>query len=375
MNIIRHTFAQLNALGYRAMRPLLFRQNAQTAHENALKLLTRTDASDTAVMLARVGRNLSQPTHRISIGGCILKSPFILAAGFVKGHGYNSEDEAVNAVHRGFNIMPGWKTIPRLVGLVEFGSFTRYPRTGNPGTIIWRDANTRSTQNRVGLKNPGAVAAAEFLQHHMLDLPHQFGINIAVSPGIDDTSTSQTHITESIAAFLQRGVIPNWFTLNISCPNTEDDPSGNQTESSTRHLCEAALQQIHECGYSVPLWVKISPNLAPQQYAILMRVFAETGVKAVIATNTHGEPAPSDANLSAGVGGGRLHTHALQTVDYLQTEKRQHDYPVDTIGCGGILDGDTYLNYRARGVHVVQYWSALVYRGPLAAAIIESELP
>jgi dihydroorotate dehydrogenase len=375
MNIIRRTFAQINALGYRLARPWLFRQNAQTAHENALEFLARTDASDTAVMLARIGRNLSQPTHRISIGGCILKNPYILAAGFVKGHGFTSEEDALHAVKQGVNIIPGWKTIPRLVGLVEFGSFTRYPRIGNPGTVIWRDAKTRSTQNRVGLKNPGAVAAAEFLQQHIIDLPHQFGINIAVSPGIDDDSTSQQHISESIAAFLKRGVVPNWFTLNISCPNTEDDPSGNQTEASTRHLCESALQQIDECGYSVPLWVKLSPGLAPQQYKILMRVFAETGVKAVIATNTHGQPAPSDAALSAGVGGGRLHPHALQTVDYLRAEKQQHDYPVDIVGCGGIIDGDSYLNYKARGIHVVQYWSALIYRGPLAAAIIESEIP
>ena len=29
-------------------------------------------------------------------------------------------------------------------------------------------------------------------------------------------------------------LIPNWFTLNVSCPNTEDDPTGNQTEAYTR---------------------------------------------------------------------------------------------------------------------------------------------
>ena len=375
MNLIRRTFAQTNALAYRLLRPFLFRQKAQTAHENALALLTRTDASDAAVMLARIGRNLSQPGHQVQIGGCTLKSPFILAAGFVKGHGFASEDDALKAVQQGTNIIPGWKTMPRLVGLVEFGSFTRYPRTGNPGTVIWRDAATRSTQNRVGLKNPGAVAAAEFLQQHVIDLPHQFGINIAVSPGVDDDRTSQQHITESIAAFLQRGVVPNWFTLNISCPNTEDDPSGNQTEASTRHLCENARDQIQRCGYDVPLWVKLSPALAPQQYQILMRVFAETGVRAVIATNTHGQPVPSNPALPAGVGGGKLHAHALQAAEYLLQEIRLHAYPLDVIGCGGVLDGDSYLNYKARGLHVVQYWSALVYRGPLAAAIIESELP
>ena len=50
-------------------------------------------------------------------------------------------------------------------------------------------------------------------------------------------------------------------------------------------------------------------------------------------------------------------------------------YDVDVIACGGILDGASFDAYRALGVKAGQFWSALVYRGPLAAAIIESELP
>src|SRR5690606_28074553 len=114
------------------------------------------------------------------------------------------------------------------VGLVEYGSFTRQARPGNIGTVMWRDAKTQSTQNRVGLKNPGVEAAATFLLKHVIDLPHTFGINIAVSPGVDNEQAI-IDIRESFNAFLKRGVIPNWFTLNVSCPNTEDDPTGNQT--------------------------------------------------------------------------------------------------------------------------------------------------
>src|SRR5947208_2551717 len=82
------------------------------------------------------------------------------AAGLVKGTGFAREDEALAAVERGDNIIPGWRSVPALVGPLEIGSFTRYPRLGNPGTVVWRDPRTRSTQNRVGLRNPGARAAA-----------------------------------------------------------------------------------------------------------------------------------------------------------------------------------------------------------------------
>jgi dihydroorotate dehydrogenase len=238
---------------------------------------------------------------------------------------------------------------------------------------LWRDAKSRSTQNRIGLKNAGVHAAAEFLLRNVIDLPPIFGINIAVSPNVNHEQAI-SDIRESILAFLKRGIVPNWFTLNVSCPNTEDDPTGNQTESLTRDLCQAALNEIAGAGYQTPLWVKLGPDLAESQYKILLQVFAEIGVKAVIATNTLGQASPDNAQLQAGVGGGKLYPYALKTAELLQNELQRCGYTIDIIGCGGVLDADSYLAYKARGIGVVQYWSALIFRGPLAAASIESEL-
>ena len=62
-------------------------------------------------------------------------------------------------------------------------------------------------------------------------------------------------------------------------------------------------------------------------------------------------------------------------VAHLRLEKIKMNYTVDIVGCGGVVNGLTYRDYRTLGIKAVQYWSAMVYRGPLAAAIIESELP
>jgi dihydroorotate dehydrogenase len=372
-NPFRKLVISANAVGYRLLRPLLFRQSAQEAHERLIALLQKTDNSVLACSLAELVHKLSFRKSSAKIGGVDLPHPFILAAGFVKGKGFKSEDDALAAVRAGENIIAGWKSVPKLLGLVEFGSFTRQPRIGNEGTVLWRDVKSRSTQNRIGLKNAGVHAAAEFLLKHVIDLPQVFGINIAVSPSVSHEQ-AVIDVKESILAFLKRGVVPNWFTLNLSCPNTEDDPSGNQTESLTRDLCQAALSEIGEAGFTTPLWVKIGPDLAESQYRILMRLFHDLGVKAVIATNTLGQATPDNAKLQAGVGGGRLYPHALKAAEFLQEEKQRCGYAVDVIGCGGVLDGDSYLAYKARGISVVQYWSALIYRGPLAAAIIESDL-
>jgi len=127
-------------------------------------------------------------------------------------------------------------------------------------------------------------------------------------------------------------------------------------------------------GRIPPLWVKVGPDLSDEQYRALLRVFAETGVAAVVATNTLPLPAPDDPAVMAGVGGGRLHARAVEVAALLMAAERAAcGYPVDVIGCGGVQDGDTYRAFARLGAPVVQYWTALVYRGPLAAALIAHE--
>lgn len=350
-------------------RPLIFGMSAQQAHERTVELLRISDHPLASTVLRGLHSLTIQPiTTRV--GGVQLESPLILAAGLVKGEGFASEADALAAVEAGRNIIPGYRAVPALVGAVEFGSFTRWPRVGSAGTVVWRDVATRSTQNRVGLRNPGAAAAAAFLHRQAAALPRLFGINIAVSPGVMDLDQEQREISEAVTMFQNCGVCPAWYTLNISCPNTEDDPGDHQTEARTRLLCRRLIAQLD----SVALWVKISPTLADTQYRTLLRVFEDEGVSAVIATNTGPQPVPDMPTLSAGVGGGRLHQRAVEVVRLLTEERRVHGYSVDIIGCGGVQNAPTYFEMIHAGATAVQYWSALVYEGPFAAAFIQQEI-
>ena len=361
--------------GYRQFsRRVIFRASAQDAHERTLGLLRFFERWPLSSWLAALLHWMAFSEDVTEVGGLRLSHPLILAAGFVKGDGFSSEDAALAALARRRNIIPGWRIVPTLVGPVEFGSFTRYPRMGNDGRVVWRHTESQSTQNRVGLKNPGARAAAQFLGGLKDKLPREFGINIAVSPGVEDIDRQQREVTEALGFFIEAGLRPTWFTLNLSCPNTQDDPLGHQLEAETRQLCRAFLSQLQTRRLDIPLWVKISPNLAREQYQMLIRILDEAGVKAIIAANTLPEASPDDATQRAGVGGGRLFEAALAAIAELHQEKRKMNDAPDLIGCGGILSGWHYREYRRLGVKAAQYWSATVYRGPFAAAIIESEL-
>jgi len=354
---------------------LIFKSSAQRAHDTIIAILRLVERFPFSIPLAQAIRSFISQDCQITVGGVILSRPLILAAGLVKGDGFNDEETALNEVQAsGRNILPGCRIMPALVGPTEFGSFTRSPRPGNQGPVFWRQARSRSLQNRVGLKNPGARAAAAFLGMRKAQLPEEFGINIAVSPGVHDIDQQERDVIESLEFFLHEGLLPTWFTLNLSCPNTEDDPLGHQLEAETRRLCGAFIKRLEQGSLAIPLWVKISPGLAAEQYHALVRIFSDVGVKAVVATNTLPKPSPEDPGQIAGLGGGGLFQSTLEAVTHLREEIIRSNAALDIIACGGILDGASFQEYRELGVKAAQYWSALVYRGPLAAALIESEL-
>ena len=154
--------------------------------------------------------------------------------------------------------MPGWRIVPALGARSNLALSPVIRASATRGTVVWRHESTRSTQNRVGLRNPGARAAARFLGLNRSKLPKEFGINIAVSPGVANIDEQTRDVVESLEFFLDAGVRPTWFTLNISCPNTEDDPQGYQLEAETRQLCSAFIQSLRAREVEIPLWVKIA---------------------------------------------------------------------------------------------------------------------
>ena len=90
---MRDLTLDLYLLLWRALRPLLFLQSPQRAHDRALALLSWIDRSDPAISLsARIHRNcfpqsISRP---VEVAGVELPQPLILAAGMVKGPGFRN---------------------------------------------------------------------------------------------------------------------------------------------------------------------------------------------------------------------------------------------------------------------------------------------
>ena len=454
------------------------RKPPEQAHESALRRLRFLDKHSR--LLAALAGRFPKESWPLEAGGVQLANPLILAAGLVKGDGFASEAEAMDAVGRGRNIIPGWRSVPVLVGAVEMGSFTPAPRMGNPETVLWRDAEHKTLYNRIGLRNPGARAAAAFLGERLAELPATYGISLATDPDETDLQQKCEGIAVAAKHFMSAGLRPSWVTVNLSCPNTEPtwrtgltgntkpasrtDLAGEtnpatQTANAPAHqatinpaiqtvdvpvnqatinpaipttteppdhaktICAAVKQELPA---EIPLWAKVGPDLPEAVYQELAQALAEAGAKAIVAVNTATRQVPQSSSqeaqgssgrtqdssertqasseqlsgddaatsktlqsgateTQAGMGGASLRPEALRAVSALaaathlsaaDTEPHSSTTqtpPLDIIGCGGILNGSDLQAFQNAGAKAVQYWSALVFRGPNAPTLIARE--
>src|SRR5581483_4917786 len=129
---------------YRLLRPLLFRLEAERAHE--LSLLGARLLQAVALPLLRSICAHEDPTLRTSCLGLRFPSPIGLAAGMDK-----------NAV-----LVPFWEALG--FGFVEVGSVSALPASGNPRPRAFRLPADRALVNRMGLPNDGAAAVAARLR-------------------------------------------------------------------------------------------------------------------------------------------------------------------------------------------------------------------
>ena len=76
------------------------------------------------------------------VGGVDLNQKLMLAAGVIKGE--------------------GWQQALDRVGIAEFGSYTPFPMEGTPGGTVKFIDGGKTTINNIGLKNAGAIIAGEY---------------------------------------------------------------------------------------------------------------------------------------------------------------------------------------------------------------------
>ncbi|MEL6799574.1 MAG: quinone-dependent dihydroorotate dehydrogenase [Pseudomonadota bacterium] len=281
------------------------------------------------------------------VAGLALPNPVGLAAGFDK----NAEALAP-LMRAGF-------------GFLEVGAATPRAQPGNPRPRLFRLAEDRAAINRFGFNNDGAGEIANRLSARPKGIP--VGLNLGANKDSDDRAADFARVLEVCGPHV------DFATVNVSSPNTERlrDLQGKDALAA---LLEGVFAARDALPRRVPVFLKIAPDLDEAGLRDIADLTLDTGIDAVIATNTtlsRDGLRSRHAGETGGLSGAPLFDRSTRVLAMLSTMTEGH---VPLIGVGGISTGaEAYAKIRA-GAAAVQLYTAMVYGGVSLAAEIARAL-
>lgn len=338
------------------IRPLLFIGDPEKTHEHALALLSKmTPLEGVLEQLFSV----HDPRLQVNIDSLIFSNPVGLAGGFDK-----------NAV--------AVRTIASFgFGFMEIGAVTALAQPGNPKPRLYRLPEDQALINRLGFNNEGAAAVAQrlrALRENGRPLKIPLGINLGRSKIVE----TKDAVADFLSAFEKLFPYGDFFTLNVSSPNTPQ-----LRDLQEKNLLRGLLQAIQEKNgvfaarlgqRAKPILVKIAPDMEFAQADDVIEVAMAEKISGLIATNATAflrETLTSGSKEPGGLSGKPLRSLATSFVRHLY---RAVGGKLPIIGVGGIFSAeDAYEKIKA-GATAVQIYTGFVYEGPAAVKHINQGL-
>jgi len=325
---------------YEALRPWLFKLDAETAHRWTLYGLGVAQRSG----LMRVAAHPPPQDFPVRAFGIEFPNPVGLAAGLDK----NGEHlDALGALGFGF---------------IEIGTVTPKPQPGNPRPRMFRLPEHEAIINRLGFNNEGVDALLRNVQS--ASWRGVLGINIG-----KNAATPNERAIEDYLHCLER-VYPlaTYVTVNISSPNTKglrDLQGADELPRLLGALRERHEQLIAQHRARKPLLLKIAPDLDDVQMDAVAHAVLDAGVDGLICTNTTidrsaiaGQPL---ANEAGGLSGKPLFE---KSTAILRGMAQRIAGKIPLVGVGGILSGSDAAEKLDAGAALVQLYTGMIYRGP-----------
>jgi dihydroorotate dehydrogenase len=303
------------------------------------------------------------PRLRVRTMGLEFPHPLGLAAGF---------DKNAHRVHAlaalGFSHL-------------EIGTVTALPQIQNPPPNLFRLEDDRALVNRLGFPNEGASAVIARLETKAVNVPIGISIGKSRAVAIDPIEPAiADYVTSFRLAKTALQKMSGFVVVNVSSPNTKDLRAMQGAEIARWLLNEITRenQANHDSESSVPILLKIAPDLDDASLEALLEVVDASGIDGVVATNTTiarenlaTDPARVARIGAGGLSGPPLHLRALEFVK--RSRARLGDKKT-IIGVGGISDASGVLAMLRAGADLTQIYTGFVYGGPFIAAQIAREI-
>ncbi len=322
------------------IRSLIFKLDPETAHDLAIKALKFNPIPKDKIK----NNNLIQT----EIFGKSIPNPIGIAAGFDK------DAEVYNPLFKlGF-------------GFVEVGTVTPVNQYGNPKPRIFRLEEDMALINRLGFNNSGSEKVrSRIISNSPKGL---FGVNIG--PNKD----TNNRLEDYLICFRKFYNLADYLTINISSPNTENLRNFHN-EDELNELLSLINKEKKILKTTVPITVKISPDIQDENINIISDLLLKHNVEAVIISNTTDKNRENLSNINklekGGLSGKPLEKRSNELINKFYKILKNK---IKIIGVGGVDSGYSAYQKIINGASLVQIYTGMIYQGPSIATKISQEL-
>ena len=325
------------------VRPVMFRLDAERAHTLTLRGLRRAGWALKPLCPGPPAAGLE-----VQLGPLRLPGPVGLAAGLDK------DGMAIDFwPHLGF----GW---------IEIGTVTAHPQPGNPRPRLFRYPAQRAIINRMGFNNAGSAALAQRIRA-LKDADAWPAIPVGANVGKSKITPLDEAPADYATSVRRLAGLVDWFTVNVSSPNTEGLRDLQQAS-----MLEVLLPEVLEAAAGTPVLLKLAPDLTDDAIWRAVPLARDLGVTAIVATNTTNgrDGLVPDPGQTGGLSGRPLWPLARDRIGVVLAAAE--GLPV--VGVGGIEGADQVRELLDAGCSAVQLYTALVFEGPGLPARIHRDL-
>ncbi|MEE2988332.1 MAG: quinone-dependent dihydroorotate dehydrogenase [Verrucomicrobiota bacterium] len=331
------------------LRPILFKMESEQAHDRGRAALMTMGAFPTLCKLIRRFNQVCEDKP-IKLFGLEFPNRVGLAAGMDKDGEYPRAIEALGFGH------------------VEVGTVTPEGQLGNPRPRLFRLPEDKALINRMGFNNKGSEAMLNALSKNYPKGKRKMPVGVNI--GKAKITPLEDAVNDYVASFRTLADQADYFTINISSPNTQ----GLRNLQSTAYLYDLLqtirkenLSQAKKLGRDPhPLLLKIAPDLTFNEVDEIVSVLLELNYDGIIATNTTIQrPKGMSSTEKGGLSGGKfIRKRSNDIINYIY-KATEGKLPI--IGVGGIDSVEAAGEKIDAGASMIQIYTGWIYRGPFFA--------
>ena len=337
---------------FRAARPFIFLMEPENAHYAFKRVGVFLGSNPITRGFSSLMWDYNHKSLNIEVDGIEYRNPVGLSAGFDK-------DGELTKIYPSMGF-----------GLAELGSFTGEVCPGNPGRRLFRMVKSRAIVVWYGLNNQGSEQIASRLAKVNFGRL-RVGINAAKS-----NVTPEFELQESIRDYLKTMTlfkdVGDYFTINISCPNTQDgEPFVD--EHNLDALLSAVTQHIRPIT-DKPIYVKLAADISIAEIDIIVDGCVKHNMDGFVLTNlakpSHNtEHLPEEYPTVKGllpVGKGAMSGLPLQRIstDVIRHVYRRTRGTKTLIGVGGVFTAKDAYEKITSGASLLHMITTMIFDGP-----------